>query len=63
LALKPAIAHEALSAGDVERDHHSVPGFQSVDRCAHFFDHTHRFVAEDVALAHECAEHLVEMQV
>ena len=65
LALRgqPLYAHVAVTAGDVERDHHPVAEPQVRDRRADLLDDAHRFVPEDVALGHERAEHLVQVQV
>ena len=39
------------------------PGVDGSDVRPHLFDHAHRLVAEDVALVHECSQHLVQVQV
>ena len=51
------------AAGDVERDHHAIALGDVGDLGADLLDDAHRLVAEDVALAHERAEDLVEVQV
>ena len=63
LRLQPVVAHEAVAAGDVERDHHAIALGDVGDLGADLLDDAHRLVAEDVALAHERAEDLVEVQV
>ena len=63
LRLQPLVAHPAVPAGDVERDHHAVARGDVLHVRADGLDDAHRLVAEDVALVDERAEHLVEMQV
>ena len=63
LRLQPVAAHEAVTAGDVERDHHAIALGEVGDLRADLLDDPHRLMAEDVALAHERAEDLVEVQV
>ena len=64
LRLQPVLAHEAVTAGDVERDDDAVAGLRGRrDLRADLLDDAHRLVAEDVALAEERAEDLVEVQV
>jgi len=58
-----ALAHPAMSTADGERDHHAVADLEVADGRAHLLDDPHRLVPEDVAHAHEGAEHLVEVQV
>ena len=52
-----------LPARDVERDHHAVADGESGHCRPHRPHDAHRFVAEDVALRHERAEDLVEVEV
>ena len=63
LGLQAVVAHEARAAGDVERDHHAIALGDVGDLGADLLDDAHRLVAEDVALAHERAEDLVEVEV
>jgi hypothetical protein len=53
------VTHEAVPAGDVERDHHSVTGLDLLHLGADLLDDAHRLVAEDVAFTDERPEHLV----
>ena len=57
------VAHEAVPAGDVERDDDAVADGDVRHLGADRLDDAHRLVAEDVALADERPEHLVEVQV
>ena len=63
LGLKALVAHEAVTARDVERDDDTVTGPERRDLGTHLFHHAHRFVAEDVAGGHERRQHLVQVQV
>ena len=63
LGVQAGIAHVAVAAGDLERDHHAVTDLQVPHLGAHLLDDAHRFVAQDVALGHECTQYLVQMQV
>src|SRR5947209_11286158 len=56
-------AHEARAAGDVERDHDALTGMDPGDAGANLLHDAHRFVAENVTLAQERAEYLVQVQV
>ena len=47
---RPVVAHEAVPAGDVERDHDAVAGRDVGDLGADRLDDAHRLVAEDVAV-------------
>ena len=54
LRLQALVAHVAVTAGDVERDHDAVAdGLRLRDLGADLLDDAHRLVAEDVALVHE----------
>jgi hypothetical protein len=57
------VAHEAVAAGDVERDHDAIPDRQLADARPDRLDDPHGLVPEDVALGHERAEHLVDVEV
>jgi hypothetical protein len=59
--MQPLPAHEACSAGEIERDHHALPGTDLGDVVAGLLDDPHRLVPEDVALPHKRAEQLVEV--
>ncbi len=63
LRLEPLAAHEAVTAGDVERDHDTVPAADRRHVGAGLLDDAHRLVPQDVARVEVGAEHLVEMQV
>ena len=63
LGVELAVAHEAVAARDLERHHHPVAGGEVGDLAADLLDDAHGLVAEDVALAHERAERLVQVQV
>ena len=63
LRLQLVLAHEAVAAGDVERDDDAVARGDVRDLGADLLDDAHRLVAEDVALVDERAEHLVEVKV
>jgi hypothetical protein len=63
LRLQALVAHEAVPAGDVERDDHAVARGDVRDLRPDGLDDTHRLVAEDVAGVDERAQHLVEVQV
>jgi hypothetical protein len=52
-----------VSTGDVERDHYAIAGFDVSHLRTHLFDDPHRLVAEDVTLADERAQHLVQLRV
>lgn len=51
LRVKALTAHEAVPAGDVERDHDPVTGLDVIDVRADRLDDPHRLMAEDVPLA------------
>ena len=57
------VAHPAVAAGDLERDHHPVAGLEVHDVTADLLDDAHRLVAEDVTRGHERAQGLVEVQI
>jgi hypothetical protein len=58
------LAHPAVPARDVERDHHPVAGRDVAGGLrADLLDHAHGLVAQDVPGLHERAEHLVQVQV
>jgi hypothetical protein len=57
------LAHPAVAADDVERNHDPVTGRDLLDRFADLLDDAHRLVPEDVAFGHEHAEHRVEMEI
>jgi hypothetical protein len=63
LRLEPLVAHEAMPAGDLERDHDAVPDGELGDLGADLLDDPHRLVAEHGAGLDERAEHLVQVQV
>jgi hypothetical protein len=63
LGLEAPKAHEAVTARDVERDHHAVADLQVGYGRPDLFDNAHRLVAEDVATVEERTENLVEVQV
>ena len=63
LAVQALAAHEARAARDVERHDDPVADRDLGDRRPDLGDDAHRLVAEDVALAEERAEQLVEVQV
>jgi hypothetical protein len=63
LGVEPALAHPAGAAADLEGHHHPVAHLEVVDARADLLHDAHRLVAEDVALPHERAEGLVEVQV
>jgi hypothetical protein len=63
LGLKALVTHEAVPAGDLERHHHAVTWHEIRDLPADLPHDPHRLVAEDVALAHERAQDLVEVKV
>ena len=63
LGLKALAAHPAVPARDVERDHDPVPGRDVLHLGADLLHDAHRLMAEDVAVAHEGAHHLVEVEV
>jgi hypothetical protein len=63
LRLQPLPAHVAVAAGDVERDHDTIPRCDAGDVCAHLLDDAHRLVPEDVAWLDIWAEDLVQVQV
>ena len=63
LRLQALAAHVAVPAGDVERDDHAVPGLDVGDGRADLLHDAHGLVADDVALVHERAQHLVQVQV
>ena len=46
LGLQPPLAHEAVPAGDLEGDHHSVSGRQVGDLWSDLLHHAHRLVAK-----------------
>lgn len=48
LTLQTLSTHEAVSAGDVEGNHHAVTDFELIDLISGFLDHAHGFMAEDV---------------
>jgi hypothetical protein len=58
------VAHPAVPAGDVERDHHPVARPHVRRRLrADLLHHAHRLVPEDVAPVEEGPEHVVQVQV
>ena len=63
LGLQPLRAHEARSAGDVEGDDHPVADLEFANVRAQLLDDAKRLVPEDVALAEERAEELVQVQI
>jgi hypothetical protein len=63
LGEKPALAHPAVPAGDIKRNHHPVSGPQTGDVRADLLDDPHGLVPENVAGLEERAEHSVQMQV
>jgi hypothetical protein len=63
LGLQALVAHVAVAAGHLERDHHAVAGRDLGDLAAHLLDDAYRLVPQHVALSHERAHHLVEVQV
>jgi hypothetical protein len=63
LRVELLVAHPAVAAGDVERDHHAVARPDVRHLGADLLDDPHRLVAEDVARVDEHAEHLVEVEV
>jgi hypothetical protein len=63
LGVQPFVAHEAVPARNVERHHDPVPDLQVRDSGPDRFDETHRLVPEDVALAHERPQNLVQVEV
>ncbi len=63
LRLQVLVAHVAMTARDVERDHDAIAGSDVRHLRADLLDDAHGLVTEDVALVEIRAEHLVEMQV
>jgi hypothetical protein len=63
LGVELALAHPAMPARDVERDHDAVALLELTDFGADLFDDAHRLVAQDVTRLDERAENLVEVQV
>ena len=63
LRVQPLGAHPAVPATDLERHDDPVPDLEVARLGADLLDDAHRLVTEDVALAHERAERLVEVQV
>ena len=63
LGVQLLVAHEAVPAGDLERQHHAVAGLQVPGFAADLLHDAHRLVTEDVALAHERTERFVQVQV
>jgi hypothetical protein len=61
--VQPALVHEARAARDVERHDDAGARLQLANVVADLLDDAHRLVAQDVALAHEWAEQLVQVQV
>jgi hypothetical protein len=61
LRLQAAVAHPAVPARDVERDHDPVADRDLIDLVANRLDDAHRLVAEDVALVDERPQDLVEV--
>ena len=63
LRVQVLVAHEAVTAGDVERHDDAVSHLEVAGLGTDRLDDAHRLVAQDVALGHERPEHLVDVQV
>jgi len=63
LAEQLGVTHVAVPTGHLERDDHPITDLEVADVTAHFLDDAHRLVPEDVPLAHERAQSLVQVQV
>ena len=63
LALQAFAAHEAVSTGDVERNHHSITDLEITCLSPDLLDNAHRLVTEHVARRHERAENFVQVEV
>ena len=63
LRVEVLLAHPAVPAGDLERDGDAVADLQVAALRADLDDLAHVLVAEDVAVAHERGQRLVEVQV
>ena len=59
----PVRAHEAVPAGDVERDDNPVPHGDVGDLRTDLLHDAHRLVAQDVAGFHVRAQHLIQVQI
>jgi hypothetical protein len=64
LAVKLPVAHEAMSARDVERNDYPVARFDVADLAANGFNNSDRFVPENGSFFHECvAKYFVYMKI
>jgi len=63
LRVEVLVTHEAVPAGDLERHDDTVTDRDVGHRGADLFDDSHRLMTEDVTLAHERPERLIQMQV
>ena len=63
LGVEVLVAHEAVAAGDIEGDDHTIAGFEVRHARTDFLDDPHRLVAEHVAVIDEHAQQLVEVEI
>lgn len=61
LRVELLIAHEAVTARDLEGNDHAFAHRQTADGGTYLSDDAHRLVTQDVARMHEGTEHLVEV--
>ncbi len=63
LGKQSAVAHVAVTAGDVEGNDDAVAGLDVGHVRTNLLHHAHRLVAEDVALVDERAQDLIEVEI